>query len=318
MHHTSMMKNITNVMEFVLLGLTQNEEMQQICFVLFLFFYLIIVLGNLLIVVTIIFSSHLKSPMYFFLSYLSFVDICYSSVTAPKMIADFLVEKKTISFYGCIAQLFGVHFFGCTEIFILTVMAYDRYIAICKPLHYTTIMTKRICNQMVAASWVGGFMHSLIQTLVTTQLPFCGPNEIDHYFCDVHPLLKLACTDTYIVGIIVVANSGMIALSCFLILVVSYIVILISLRSHSSEGRRKALSTCASHVTVVILFFGPCTFTYIRPSSNFSEDKTVAVFYTVITPMLNPLIYTLRNEEVKNAMRKLWGGKVISSGKIRM
>ncbi|XP_077175046.1 olfactory receptor 4S2-like [Paroedura picta] len=312
------MKNMSNVTEFVLLGLTQNEEMQIICFVLFLFFYLIIVLGNLLIVITIIFSSHLNSPMYYFLSYLSFVDICYSSVTAPKMIADFLVEKKTISFIGCIAQLFGVHFFGCTEIFILTVMAYDRYIAICKPLHYTTIMTKQICSQMVAASWVGGFMHSMVQILVTAQLPFCGPNEIDHYFCDIHPLLKLACTDTYIVGIIVVANSGMIALSCFLILVVSYIVILVSLRSHSSEGRQKALSTCASHVMVVILFFGPCTFTYIRPSSNFSEDKTVAVFYTVITPMLNPLIYTLRNEEVKNAMKKLWGRKLISSGKTKM
>ncbi|XP_048341606.1 olfactory receptor 4S2-like [Sphaerodactylus townsendi] len=255
------MNNISNVTEFVLLGLTHNEELQKVCFVLFLFFYLIIVLGNSLIVVTIIFSSRLNSPMYFFLSYLSFVDICYSSVTAPKMIADFLVEKKTISFVGCIAQLFGVHFFGCTEIFILTVMAYDRYIAICKPLHYMTIMTRQICGQMMAASWVGGFMHSMVQTLIVTQLPFCRPNEIDHYFCDVHPLLQLACTDTYIVGIIVVANSGMIALSCFFILVVSYIVILVSLKSHSSEGRRKALSTCASHVIVVILFFGPCTFT---------------------------------------------------------
>lgn len=312
------MKNINNVTEFILLGLTHDEEMQKICFVLFLFFYLIIVVGNFLIVITIIFSSRLNSPMYFFLSYLSFVDICYSSVTAPKMIADFLVEKKTISFIGCISQLFGVHFFGCTEIFILTVMAYDRYIAICKPLHYTTIMTKRVCGQMMAASWAGGFLHSMVQTLATTQLPFCGPNEIDHYFCDVHPLLKLACTDTHIIGIIVVANSGMIALSCFIILVVSYIVILVSLRSQSSEGRRKALSTCASHITVVILFFGPCTYTYIRPSSNFSEDKTVAVFYTIITPMLNPLIYTLRNEEVKNAMRKLWSRKVASSKKTKI
>ncbi|XP_042302999.1 olfactory receptor 4S2-like [Sceloporus undulatus] len=313
------MQNINNVTEFILLGLTQNDELQKICFVVFLFFYLVIVLGNLLIVATVIFSPRLNSPMYFFLSYLSFVDICYSSVTAPKMIVDFLAEKKTISFIGCIAQLFGVHFFGCTEIFILTVMAYDRYIAICKPLHYTTIMTKRVCGQMVAASWFGGFMHSLVQTVMTTRLPFCGPNEIDHYFCDVHPLLQLACTDTYIVGIIVVANSGMIALSCFLILVVSYIVILVFLRTRSSEGRRKALSTCASHITVVILFFGPCTFTYIRPSSNFSEDKTVALFYTVITPMLNPLIYTLRNEEMKNAMRKLWSKKIFfSSEKTKM
>ncbi|XP_034983398.2 olfactory receptor 4S2-like [Zootoca vivipara] len=311
-------ENINNVTEFIFFGLTQNEELEKICFVVFLFFYLAIVLGNSLITVTILFSSRLNSPMYFFLSYLSFVDICYSSVTAPKMIIDFLDEKKTISFIGCIAQLFGVHFFGCTEIFILTVMAYDRYIAICKPLHYTTIMTKRVCGQMIAASWVGGLMHSLVQTLSVTQVTFCGPNEIDHYFCDVHPLLKLACTDTYLIGIIVVANSGMIALGCFIILLVSYIVILVSLRSRSSEGRQKALSTCASHILVVILFFGPCTFMYIRPSSDFAEDKSVAVFYTLITPMLNPLIYTLRNAEMKNAMRKLWRRKVTSSEKAKI
>ncbi|KFO14400.1 Olfactory receptor 4S2, partial [Balearica regulorum gibbericeps] len=298
--------NASCVKEFILLGLSENQRVQKICFVIFLFFYMIIVAGNLLIVITVISSQRLNSPMYFFLRYLSFVDICYSSVTAPKMIANFLVENKTISFVGCIAQLFGVHFFGCTEIFILTVMAYDRYIAICRPLHYTTLMTRRVCGQMVIASWVGGFVHSVVQTLLTTQLPFCGPNKIDHYFCDVHPLLQLACTDTYAVGVIVVANSGMITLSCFIILVMSYVVILVSLKSQTSEGQRKALSTCGSHITVVILFFGPCTFIYIRPSSNLSADKSVAVFYTVITPMLNPLIYTLRNEEVKSAMRKLW------------
>ncbi|NXE57325.1 OR4S2 protein, partial [Casuarius casuarius] len=306
------MENVSSVKEFILLGLSKNQGVQKICFVVFLFFYMIIVAGNLLIVITVISSQRLNSPMYFFLCYLSIVDICYSSVTAPKMIADFLVEKKTISFVGCIAQLFGVHFFGCTEIFILTVMAYDRYIAICRPLHYTTLMTRRVCGWMVISSWVGGFVHSMVQTLLTIRLPFCGPNKIDHYFCDVHPLLQLSCTDTYVVGIIVVANSGMIALSCFFILVMSYIVILFSLKRQTSEGRHKALSTCGSHITVVILFFGPCTFTYIRPSSNLSEDKRVAVFYTVITPMLNPLIYTLRNEEVKSAMRKLWNRKVRS------
>ncbi|NXL11040.1 OR4S2 protein, partial [Mesembrinibis cayennensis] len=306
------MENASSVKEFILLGLSENQRVQKIYFVMFLFFYMIIVAGNLLIVITVISSQRLNSPMYFFLSYLSFVDICYSSITAPKMIADFLVENKTISFVGCIAQLFGVHFFGCTEIFILTVMAYDRYTAICRPLHYTTLMTRRVCSQMVIGSWVGGFVHSMVQTLLTSCLPFCGPNKIDHYFCDVHPLLQLACTNTYAVGIIVVANSGMIALSCFFILVVSYIVILVSLKSQTSEGQRKALSTCGSHITVVILFFGPCTFIYIRPSSNLSEDKSVAVFYTIITPMLNPLIYTLRNEEVKSAMKKLWSRKVES------
>ncbi|XP_010174085.1 olfactory receptor 4S2 [Antrostomus carolinensis] len=304
------MENISNEKEFILVGLSENQGVQKICFVIFLLFYMIIVAGNLLIVFTVFSSQRLNSPMYFFLSYLSFVDICYSSVTAPKMIADFLVENKTISFVGCITQLFGVHFFGCTEIFILTVMAYDRYTAICRPLHYTTLMTRRVCSQMVIGSWVGGFMHSMVQTLLTSSLPFCGPNKIDHYFCDVHPLLHLACTNTYAVGIIVVANSGMIALSCFFILVVSYIVILVSLKSQTSEGRHKALSTCGSHITVVILFFGPCTFTYIRPSSDLSEDKRLAVFYTVITPMLNPLIYTLRNEEMKSAMKKLWSREV--------
>ncbi|NXY79395.1 OR4S2 protein, partial [Glareola pratincola] len=304
------MDNGSSVKEFILVGLSDNPGVQKICFVMFLFFYMIIVAGNLLIVITVISSQRLNSPMYFFLSYLSFVDICYSSITAPKMIAVFLVENKTISFVGCIAQLFGVHFFRCTEIFILTVMAYDRYTAICRPLHYTILMTRRLCRQIVIGSWVGGFMHSMVQTLLATYLPFCGPSKIDHYFCDVHPLLQLACTNTYAVGIIVVSNRGMIALSCFFILVVSYIVILISLKNQTSEGRHKALSTYGSHITVVILFFGPCTFTYIHPSSNLSEDKSVALCYTVITPMMNPLIYTLRNEEVKSAMKKMWSRRM--------
>ncbi|XP_001513512.2 olfactory receptor 4S2-like [Ornithorhynchus anatinus] len=300
-----------NVTEFVLMGLSRNAMEQQVYFVLFLLFYVIIIIGNLLIIVTIKGSSNLNSPMYFFLSYLSFIDVCYSSVTAPKLIVDFQAKVKVISFIGCLAQLFGVHFLGCTEIFLLTAMAYDRYVAICKPLHYTVIMNHRMCSILVVSSWLGGLVHSVVQTLLIAWLPFCGPNEIDHYFCDVHPLLKLACTDTYIVGIIVVANSGMISLSCFVILVVSYTVILLSLTTRSSEGRRKALSTCASHILVVILFFGPCIFIYLRPSTTFSEDKMVALFYTIITPMLNPLIYTLRNAEVKNAIKRLWNRRVM-------
>ncbi|XP_026502369.1 olfactory receptor 4S2-like, partial [Terrapene carolina triunguis] len=166
------------------------------------------------------------------------------------------------------------------------------------------------CGSLVMASWVGGFVHSIVQTLLIIQLPFCGPNEIDHYFCDVHPLLKLACADTYLVGVMVIANTGMLSLTCFVVLVVSYVIILVSLRTRSSEGRRKALSTCASHIAVVIIFFGPCIFMYLRPSTTFSEDKMVTVVYTIITPVLNPLIYTLRNKEVKNAMRKLGSRKV--------
>ncbi|NXX75978.1 OR4S2 protein, partial [Urocolius indicus] len=300
------MENKNNVTEFILQGLTQDKTVAKVCFSLFLAFYVTVILGNLLIILTIKTSEQLNSPMYFFLSSLSFVDISYSTVTAPKLIYDLLLERKTISFVGCIAQLFAGHFFGCTEIFLLTVMAYDRCIAICKPLHYTAIVNRHLCAWLLAASWVGAFVHSLVQTLLAMQLPFCGPNEIDHYFCDVHPLLKLACTDTYIIGVMVVANSGVISLSCFVVLLVSYAVILVTLRTHSSKGRLKALYTCSSHITVVVLFLGPCIFIYMRPSTTFSADKVVSVFYTIVTPMLNPLIYTLRNEEVKKAMRKLW------------
>lgn len=307
---TYSIEGVNNVSEFIFWGLSQSAEIEEVCFVVFSFFYMAIVLGNLLIMVTVFSGNLFKSPMYFFLSFLSFVDICYSSVTAPKMIFDLLVKKKTISYVGCMLQLFGVHFFGCTEIFILTVMAYDRYVAICKPLHYMTIMDRERCNKMLLGTWVGGFLHSIIQVALMVQLPFCGPNEIDNYFCDVHPVLKLACTDTYIVGVVVTANSGTIALGSFVILLISYTIILVSLRKQSAEVRRKALSTCGSHIAVVIIFFGPCTFMYMRPDTTFSEDKMVAVFYTIITPMLNPLIYTLRNAEVKNAMRKLWARKV--------
>ncbi|XP_005438391.2 olfactory receptor 4S2-like [Falco cherrug] len=304
------MENKPNVTEFILYGLTRDKTLAKVCLSLFLVFYGTIILGNLLIIITIKTSEQLSSPMYFFLGFLSFVDISYSTVTAPKLIYDLLVEQKTISFVGCIAQVFAGHFFGCTEIFLLTVMAYDRCIAICKPLHYTNIVNKHACGWLVAASWVGALVHSVVQTLLVIQLPFCGPNEIDHYFCDVHPLMKLTCTDTYIIAVSVAANSGVISVSCFVVLVVSYAVILVSPRTRSSEGRLKALYTCTSHITVVVLFLGPCIFIYMRPSTTFSADKIVSVFYTIITPMLNPLIYTLRNEEVKNAMKKLWSRKV--------
>ncbi|NWI51984.1 OR4S2 protein, partial [Calyptomena viridis] len=304
------MENASSVKEFILLGLSENPGLQKIYLVMFLLFYLITVAGNLLIVITVISSQRLNSPMYFFLCYLSFVDISYSSTTAPKMIAGLLLGSKTISFVGCMAQLFGFHFFGCTEIFLLTAMAYDRYVAICRPLHYSALMTRRTCGRMVMGSWVGGFLHSALQTLLTTRLPFCGPNQVDHYFCDVHPLLHLACADTHAMAAAAVVSGGVITLSSFIILLTSYVVILVSLRGQTSAGWHKAISTCGSHITVVILFFGPCTFIYIRPSSDLAEDKNVAVFYSVISPMLNPLIYTLRNEEVKTAMRKLWSRKV--------
>ncbi|NP_001378135.1 olfactory receptor 4X2-like [Equus przewalskii] len=300
------MANTHNVTEFIFLGLSPNQDVQKVCFVLFLFLYTAIVLGNLLIVLTVMTSRSLGSPLYFFLCYLSFVEICYSSTTAPKLITDLLAEKKAISLWGCMTQLFFIHFFGGTEMFLLTVMAYDRYVAICKPLNYTTMMNRQVCTVLVGAAWVGGFVHSFAQILLIFHLPFCGPNVIDHYFCDLLPLLKLACSDTFLIGLLIVANGGTLSVISFMVLLTSYVIILLHLRTQSSEGQRKALSTCGSHITVVSLFFGPCIFIYLRPFTTLSVDKMVAVFYTVITPLLNPVIYSLRNTEVKKAMKRLW------------
>ncbi|XP_021011850.1 olfactory receptor 4C11-like [Mus caroli] len=299
-----------SVTEFILLGLTQDPEKQKAIFGVFLILYLMTLMGNFLIMVTIKMSQTLGSPMYYFLFYLSFADACFSTTTAPRLIVNALSQKKIISYKECMTQIFTAHFFGCMEIFVLILMAIDRYVAICKPLRYTTIMNQNICDILVIIAWVGSCIHSSAQIFLALRLPFCGPNVIDHYFCDLQPLMKLACMDTYVINLLVVSNSGAICMVSFIVLFISYIFILYSLRNHSAEGRRKALSTCTSHFIVVVIFFGPCIFIYTRPLTTLPIDKMVSVFYTIGTPLLNPLIYTLRNSEVKNAMKKLWCGKV--------
>ncbi|XP_007954858.1 olfactory receptor 4P4-like [Orycteropus afer afer] len=309
------MENRNNVTVFILLGLSQNKNIEILCFVFFLFCYIAICIGNMSIIISITCSQLNGQPMYFFLNYLSLCDLCFTSTVTPKLMTDLLAERKTISYNNCMAQLFIMHLLGGIEIFILTGMAYDRYVAICKPLHYTVIMSRQRCNAIIIACFTGAFIHSASQFLLTIFLPFCGPNEIDHYFCDVYPLLKLACTNTQRIGLLVIANSGVLALMTFVILMVSYVLILYTIRPYPAKSRTKALSTCSSHITVVVLFFVPVLFIYIRPTVTFPEDKVFALFYTIIAPMFNPLIYTLRNMEMKDSMKKMWHHQLFLEGK---
>ncbi|XP_012390006.2 LOW QUALITY PROTEIN: olfactory receptor 1509 [Orcinus orca] len=304
--------NQTGVTQFVFLGLTDNWVLEILFFMAFSAMYVLTLWGNILIMVTIVFTPRLSTPMYFFLSNLSFIDICHSSVTVPKMLDGLIFDRKTISFDNCIAQLFFLHLFACAEILLLTIMAYDRYVAICAPLHYPNVMNMRVCVQLVFVLWLAGTVQSLVQTFLTIRLPYCGPNVIDSYFCDVPPVIKLACTDTCLTGMLIVSNRGTISLSCFLALVASYTIILFSLRKQSAEGRRKALSTCLAHFMVVALFFGHVIFICTQPDTSFSTDKLVSVFYTVVTPLLNPFIDTFRNEEIKSAMKHLRQRRVFS------
>nr|XP_033780661.1 olfactory receptor 4E2-like [Geotrypetes seraphini]XP_033780698.1 olfactory receptor 4E2-like [Geotrypetes seraphini] len=307
-------RNETRVTQFILLGLSSDPNLQLTFFLLFLLMYLLTVAGNLLIVLTIVVDSHLHSPMYFLLSNLSLLDLGFSTVAIPKSLVNFLSHTRSISFNDCIAQMFFLHLFGGVECFHLVLMAYDRYVAICNPLRYTTIMSRRVCLLMVVSTWVIGFLHACGQVFPTIQLPFCGPNEINHFYCDAHPISALACSNTFISENSDMINSGILILGCFLVVSMSYTYIICAvLKIRSAEGRQKAFSTCASHILVVTLYFGPLVFMYMRPPVTFSGDKLISGFYTIVTPVLNPFIYTLRNEQVKKAMRRLGGKKVFSA-----
>ncbi|KAG3285148.1 hypothetical protein H1C71_008743 [Ictidomys tridecemlineatus] len=303
--------NHTGVEEFLLVGLTENPDLQIPLFLLFTLIYLITLTGNWGMIALIRLSTQLHTPMYFFLSNLSFCDICYSTVFAPKMLINFLSKHKSSTFFGCVLQSFFFAVYVTTEGILLSMMAYDRYVAIANPLMYTVVMTQSVCIQMVLASYLGGLINSLTHTIGLLQLDFCGPNVVNHYFCDIPPLLRLSCSDARTNEMLLLVFSGVIAVFTFIVIMVSYIRIIIAIqRIRSAEGRRKAFSTCASHLTAVTLFYGSVTFSYIQPSSQYSleQEKVSAVFYTLVIPMLNPLIYSLRNKDVKDAAKKslLW------------
>ncbi|XP_058396496.1 olfactory receptor 4F17 [Diceros bicornis minor] len=293
------------VTEFIFMGLSNSQELQIFLFVFFLVFYVGILFGNLLIVITVACDSHLHSPMYFLLANLSLIDLCLSSVTAPKMIADFCSKHKVISFKGCLAQIFLLHFFCGSELVILVAMAFDRYVAICKPLHYPAIMCGNACVGIVASAWGTGLLHAVSQLAFAVNSPFCGPNKIDSFYCDLPRVIKLACTDTYRLDIMVIANSGVLTVCSFILLIISYTIILMTIQHRPSDRSSKALSTLTAHITVVLLFFGPCILIYAWPFPIKSLDKFLAVFYSVVTPLLNPIIYTLRNKDMKTAMKCL-------------
>ncbi|XP_006259157.1 olfactory receptor 4D9-like [Alligator mississippiensis] len=295
----------TTVTEFVLLGLTQSPELKYLLFLVFFLVYLMTWLSNLTIIIVVITNSHLHIPMYFFLANLAFIDINDSSVTAVKLLWDLASQTKTISFTWCIIQIFLFHFTGGAGVFLLVVMAVDRYVVIHKPLHYLTIMNQGVCTGLVIGSWLGGFAHSIVQTALIIQLPFCGPNILDNFYCDVPQVIKLACVNTYLVELLMVSNSGLLLAFIFLILLISYSIILVKIRKHVTDGKHKALSTCAVQIIGKNLIFIPEIFIYDRPFKKLSVDKIVSVTYALITPMLNPIIYTLRNAEMKNAIWRL-------------
>uniref|UniRef100_A0A8C3TEQ4 Olfactory receptor n=1 Tax=Chelydra serpentina TaxID=8475 RepID=A0A8C3TEQ4_CHESE len=301
-------ENQTTVIHFILFGLSSDPKIQIFLFVLFLVIYLITLLGNMLIILVIKADPQLHTPMYFFLSNLSFLDISYTSTIMPKMLANLLVERKAISFAGCMVQLYCFVFLGATECFLLAVMAYDRYLAICYPLHYAVAMSDASCTRLAMGSWVTGIFTGLLPCLLISRLPFCGSNQIKHFFCDIPPLLKLSCSDTSTTEVVIFILSLLVLVSCLLLTLVSYLFIILTiLKIPSSSGKRKTFSTCGSHLAIVAIYYGTMISMYVRPTSRLSSElnKIVSVFYTIITPLLNPVIYSLRNTDFKDALKKV-------------
>ncbi|XP_014134748.3 olfactory receptor 1019-like [Falco rusticolus] len=300
--------NLSTVSEFVLVGLSGAPEVCFFLFVLFLITYLITMAGNIMILVAISTDTHLHNPMYFFLGSLSLLDLLCPTITVPKMLEALLLENKVISFTGCMLQLFFLIDVVGTEIFLLAVMAYDRYVAICHPLQYMNIMSMKLCAHLTIGTWVAGFFNSLLHTSLIFTLAFCDSNDIDQYYCDIPPMLALSCSPTYSRELVILTVAGVLGSSAFVVTLISYVYILLAiLCMNSSESRHKAFSTCGSHLTVVCLFYGTTICTYVRPSSTYSphQDRIVSMLYGILTPLLNPTIYSLRNKEVKVAIRRV-------------
>ncbi|XP_030046318.1 olfactory receptor 5B21-like [Microcaecilia unicolor] len=302
-------RNQTSVTEFIFLGLIRDPKLQIPLFVFFLLVYIITLLGNIGIILVTRLDARLQTPMYFFLFHLSILDISYSSDITPKTLQTLLAEQKIISILGCAVQMYLFVAFATTELYLLAVMAYDRYVAICNPLLYPVIMTRSLCTQIMCAVYIIGFCNAVIHTVCTFQLSYCGSNVINHFYCDILPILALSCSDTSVNEIIVLFFAGFHIITTFLAILISYTYIITNiLRIRSAEGRRKTFNTCASHFTAVFIFFGTLFVTYAQPNSSYSmeQDKVVSVFYAVLIPMLNPLIYSLRNKEVKAALIRIW------------
>ncbi|XP_049639993.1 olfactory receptor 6C70-like [Suncus etruscus] len=312
------MRNHTKQTEFILLGLTENSQLQIVIFLFLFLNYILSLIGNLTIITVILLDSHLKSPMYFFLRNLSFLEIFFTSACIPKFLFTIITGEENISYDDCISQLFFYLFFGVTEFFLLSAMSYDRYVAICKPLHYTSIMNNRVCHKLVISAWIGAFLVVFPPVILILDLDFCSSNVIDHFICDISPLLQLSCTDTHILEIIVFILAVITLIITLLSVILSYTYIIKTiLKFPSAQQKKKAFSTCSSHMIVVSITYGSCIFMYIKPSASerVTINKGVAILNTSVAPLLNPFIYSLRNQQVKEALRTMLRKMFSSSDK---